>query len=151
MNRTRNQPPASGTSRVSGGAALRGGVTGPALLVSASGPTARAAQDATPDPGQPIPDSIAAVMEQPRYEEHTQWGIHVADQQTGEALLDLSCIQLNILGPMIKLFPAALTANGVDCRFETLDYRQSDISNGVLEGALILVARGHITVAGLNL
>src|SRR5215207_6541284 len=85
-----NRSPAFGTSRLSRRAALRGaGATGLALTANGAGPTAGGAtQDATPVSGQPFPNAIAAVMNQSRYAEYTQWGIYAADRETGEAVDD---------------------------------------------------------------
>jgi serine-type D-Ala-D-Ala carboxypeptidase/endopeptidase (penicillin-binding protein 4) len=146
-----NRSPASGPSRLSRRAALRGaGATGLALTVSAPELTAGASQDATPVSEQPLPDAFAAVMNQPRYAEYTQWGIYVADRKTGEAVYDLNSIQRYVPGSTTKLFPAAaaLTAYGADFRFETPVYRRGDVVDGVLDGDLILVASGDITMGG---
>jgi D-alanyl-D-alanine carboxypeptidase len=100
-----NRSPASGASRLSRRAALRGaGATGLALTVSASGQTAGATQNATPLSGQPLPDAIAAVMNQPRYAEYTQWGIYAADRETGEVVYDLNSVQRYVPGSTTKLF-----------------------------------------------
>jgi len=147
-----NRSPAFGTSRLSRRAALRGaGATGLALTANGAGPTAGGAtQDATPVSGQPFPDAIAAVMNQSRYAEYTQWGIYAADRETGEAVYDLNSVQRYVPGSTTKLFPAAaaLTAYGPDFRFQTPVYRRGDIVDGALDGDLILVASGDITMGG---
>jgi D-alanyl-D-alanine carboxypeptidase/D-alanyl-D-alanine-endopeptidase (penicillin-binding protein 4) len=151
MNRSRDRSPASSSSRLSRRAALRGaGATGLALTVSASGLTAGATQEDTPVSGQPLPDAITAVMNQPRYAEYTQWGIFAADRETGEAVHDLNSVQRYVPGSTTKLFPAAaaLTAYGPEFRFETPVFRQGDVVDGALDGDLILVASGDITMGG---
>ena len=151
MNRSPDRSAASGTSRLSRRAALRGaGATEVALTASASGLTAGAMQDATPVSEHSLPDAIAAVMNQPRYAEYTQWGIYAADRETGEAVYDLNSIQRYVPGSTTKLFPAAaaLTSYGPDFRFQTPVYRRGDIVDGALNGDLILVASGDITMGG---
>ena len=118
MNRPSDRSPDSGRSRLSPRAALQSaGATGLALTVNAPGrAAAKRLQDATPVTGQPLWNAIAAVMTQPRYAEYTQWGIYVADRETGEAVSDLNSIQRYVPGSTTKLFPAAaaLTAYGPD-------------------------------------
>jgi len=140
-----------GTGRLSRRSALQsGGAAGLALTMTAAGRTAGGAQDATPVSGQPLPDAIAPVMNQPRYAEYTQWGIYAADRETGEAVYDLNSIQRYVPGSTTKLFPAAaaLTRYGPDFRFQTPVYRRGDIVGGALDGDLILVASGDITMGG---
>jgi D-alanyl-D-alanine carboxypeptidase/D-alanyl-D-alanine-endopeptidase (penicillin-binding protein 4) len=127
-----------------------GGAAGLALALSAPGLTAAASQEATPVAEEPVPAAIAAVMNQPRYAEYTQWGIYVADRETGAAVLDLNSVQRYVPGSTTKLFPAAaaLTAYGPDFRFETPVYRRGEVTDGTLDGDLILVASGDITMGG---
>ena len=151
MNRSRDNVPAPTARPLSRRAALRGGgVAGLALAVSAPGLTTRASQEATPVVESPLPESILTVMGQPRYAVYTQWGIYVADRETGEAVLDLNSVQRYVPGSTTKLFPAAaaLTAYGPDFRFETPIYRQGAVADGTLDGDLILVASGDITMGG---
>ena len=129
---------------------MQGGAAGLALAMTAPRLTAEAAQGATPVSEQPVPAAISAVMSQPRYAEYTQWGIYVADRATGEAVLDLNSVQRYVPGSTTKLFPAAaaLTAYGPDFRFETPVYRRGEVTDGALDGDLILVASGDITMGG---
>ncbi len=155
MNRSGDHAPAPlGHRRVSRRAALQhGGGAGLALAITVPGLAARAAQEATPVPADPLPEAIAAVMRQPRYADFTQWGMHVIDRETGETLLDLDSVRRYVPGSTTKLFPAAaaLTAYGPDFRFETPVYRQGDVADGSLDGDLILVASGDITMGGRDL
>ncbi len=57
--------------------------------------------------GTTISNAIAAVMNQSRYAEYTQWGIYAADRETGEAVYDLDSVQRYVPGSTTKLFPAA--------------------------------------------
>ena len=150
MNRSRDIAPDT-VSRLSRRSAIRGsGAAGLALAMTAPGLTTAATQEATPVPEQPLPAAIAAVMNQPRYAEYTQWGIYAADRETGEAVLDLNSVQRYVPGSTTKLFPAAaaLTAYGPDFRFETPVYRRGEVTDETLDGDLILVASGDITMGG---
>ncbi len=151
MNRAPDRSPASAPSSLSRRAALRGaGATGLALTLSASELTAGATQDATPVSGQPLPDAVAAVMNQPRYAEYTHWGIYAADRETGQAVYDVDSVRRYVPGSTTKLFPAAaaLTAYGPEFRFQTPVYRRGEVVDAALDGDLILVASGDITMGG---
>jgi D-alanyl-D-alanine carboxypeptidase/D-alanyl-D-alanine-endopeptidase (penicillin-binding protein 4) len=154
MNRSRDTSRPSSRRRISRRATLRGAGAGIGLAISAASQTARA-QDATPlaADGSALPPEFAAVMGLPRYRDFTQWGIYVADQDTGEAIYDLRSVQRYVPGSTTKLFPAAATlvAYGPDFRFQTPVYRQGETSDGVLDGDLILVASGDITMGGRDL
>ncbi|MCC6315842.1 MAG: D-alanyl-D-alanine carboxypeptidase/D-alanyl-D-alanine-endopeptidase [Thermomicrobiales bacterium] len=112
-----------------------------------------AAHDATPEAtpvGEPLPDGITAIIEQPKYA-FARWGIHVADRATGEAIYDLRGDERFLAASTNKLFPgaAALAAYGPDYRFETPIYRDGAIgADGVLTGNLVLVASGDPTMGG---
>lgn len=139
--------------RLSRRATLHGaGVAGMAMALGRGG---AAAQQATPvgSQGQPLPPEIESVMAQPRYTAFTQWGIYVADRETGETIYDRRSVQRYVPGSTTKLFPAAaaLVAYGPEYRFETPVYRQGEVENGVLDGNLILVASGDITMGGRDL
>ena len=89
-------------------------------------------------------------MNQPRYAEFTQWGIYAADRETGEAVYDLDSVQRYVPGSTTKLFPPRRRspAYGPDFRFQTPVYRRGDVVDGALDGDLILVASGDITMGG---
>ena len=130
------------------------GATGLAMAEGSRRDDSRAlAQDATPSAGSPLPPEIDEVMRRPRYPDFAQWGIYAADLETGETIYDLHGVQRFVPGSTTKLFPAAATlvAYGPDYRFETPVYRQGEVSNGALDGDLILVASGDITMGGRDL
>ncbi len=148
-SRARSQP-------VSRRSALHGaGIAGLALALGGSERPARAVQDATPvaGVGTPIPPEIEAVMRLPRYPSFARWGIYVADRESGETLYALNSNQRFVPGSTTKLFPAAaaLTAYGPEYRFETPVYRRGEVTDGLLDGDLILVASGDITMGGRDL
>jgi D-alanyl-D-alanine carboxypeptidase/D-alanyl-D-alanine-endopeptidase (penicillin-binding protein 4) len=140
--------------QVSRRTALRcAGGAGLVIAASASGVRDIPAQDATPVATQPLPPEIEAVMALPRYPDFAKWGIHVADQATGETIYDLNGVQRFVPGSTTKLFPAAATlvSYGPDYRFQTPVYRQGAVTDGALDGDLILVASGDITMGGRDL
>ena len=96
-----------------------------------------------------LPDDIQKVMHQDKYE-HSIWGLYVKDARTGEILYDLNSNKLFSPGSTTKLFSveALLNAYGDDYRFKTPVYADGKIQNGQLQGNLILVAQGDLTMGG---
>ena len=84
---------------------------------------------------------------------HSSWGILVQDQETGEIIYDKNSQDLFVPGSTTKLFitAAVLDSFGSDYRFKTPVYYNGEIdSEGVLNGDLILVASGDLTMGGRN-
>lgn len=98
---------------------------------------------------KPLPEEILKVMHQAKYD-HSIWGIYVKDIQTGEVLYDLNSDKLFSPASTTKLFSVAalLNAYGDDYRFKTPVYAVGKIQNGQLQGNLILVAQGDLTMGG---
>lgn len=155
MNHDRKRSPRERVSASRRSLLQGGGIAGLALALGGPDVSALAAQDATPvaAEGKPLPPDVEAVMRLPRYPSFTQWGIFVADQETGETIYALNSNQRFVPGSTTKLFPAAaaLTTYGSDYRFETPVYRRGDVADGMLDGDLILVASGDITMGGRDL
>jgi D-alanyl-D-alanine carboxypeptidase/D-alanyl-D-alanine-endopeptidase (penicillin-binding protein 4) len=89
-------------------------------------------------------------MDSPQYR-YARWGLYVADRASGDVVYDLNGGELFIPGSTTKLYPtaAALDAYGADYRFETPIYRRGPINaQGELQGDLILVASGDLTMGG---
>jgi len=99
-----------------------------------------------------LPEEMLKVMHQTKYE-HSMWGIYVKDTQTGEVLFDLNSEKLFSPASTTKLFSIAalLHAFGDDYRFKTPVYAEGKIENGQLQGNLILVAQGDLTMGGRDL
>src|SRR5438045_4333656 len=79
------------------------------------------------------------------------WGMLFVDLKTGEVLLDRESEKLFVPASTTKLFStaAALDALGADYRFHTPIYRRGSVDeNGRLDGDLILVASGDLTLGG---
>ena len=107
-----------------------------AALLGASGSDVPAQVDRT----------IAAVLAKPIYA-HSTFGLFVADQATGETLVDRNANAMFGTGSIMKVYAAtaALKAYGPDYRFRTPVYRTGNASGGVLNGNLVLVASGDFS------
>lgn len=98
----------------------------------------------------PLPPAIADVMQHPRYADAT-WSLLVTDLASGETLLDHDANHLMFTASVRKLFSVGLALDelGAGHRFTTPVYRQGEIdAQGNLEGNLILVAAGDLTLGG---
>lgn len=91
-----------------------------------------------------LPDKIVKIMEQPRYQ-HAFWGIYVKD-----GYLDLNGNKFFLPASTTKLFSVAALVNayGNDYRFKTPVYAFGDITNGTLNGSLVVVGQGDLTFGG---
>jgi len=99
---------------------------------------------------QPIPEEILAIMNKPRYAEAV-WSLRVVDLDTGELIYNLEPNLVLLTGSLRKAFSSGLSLNdlGADHRFKTPVHRQGMVeSEGVLDGNLILVADGDLTLGG---
>jgi D-alanyl-D-alanine carboxypeptidase/D-alanyl-D-alanine-endopeptidase (penicillin-binding protein 4) len=93
---------------------------------------------------------IRAVIDEARFH-HAHWGMLVADRASGVVLYELEADKLFPPASTTKLYSvsAALDALGSDFRFETSLFRRGSVTaGGVLEGDLILVASGDLTLGG---
>ncbi len=100
--------------------------------------------------GEASSDLLDPLIQAPEFR-HAHWGILVADLASGEVLYELDADKLLAPASTTKLFSvaAALTALGPDYRFETPLYARGSISaDGALDGDLILVASGDLTLGG---
>jgi PBP4 family serine-type D-alanyl-D-alanine carboxypeptidase len=99
---------------------------------------------------QPIPEEILAVMNKPRYT-GAVWSLRVIDLDTGELIYNLKPNLVLLTGSLRKTFSSGLSLNelGADKRFRTRVHRQGQVdSEGVLQGNLVLVADGDLTLGG---
>ena len=107
------------------------------------------AQEATPAVDD-LQAAIDAILADPRYRP-SRLGVYVADRETGETIFDIRADEWFLAASTTKLFPvsAALDAYGADYRFETPIYKAGTVSaGGELDGDLILVASGDLTMGG---
>jgi serine-type D-Ala-D-Ala carboxypeptidase/endopeptidase (penicillin-binding protein 4) len=100
--------------------------------------------------GEKLSPQIQAILNEERFK-HAHWGILVADRATGDVIYELNADKLFPPASTTKLYSvaAALDSLGSDYRFETPVYRRGKVNaKGVLEGDLILVAVGDLTLGG---
>lgn len=98
-------------------------------------------------------EKVSAITSAPQYA-HTSWGIIVVDPSSGIPLYERNADELFLPGSTAKLFSSAaiLEALGPDHRFVTPVYAVGDLgSSGELDGILVLVARGDLTMGGRTL
>lgn len=98
---------------------------------------------------QKFPPNIQKIMDQPKYR-HGIWGLYVKDLDTGKVLYDLNSHLLFSPASTSKLFSMAalLDAYGDAYRFKTPVYAVGPIKKGILQGDLVLVAQGDLTMGG---
>src|SRR3954453_22590501 len=97
-----------------------------------------------------IPSEIKAIFDAPRYK-GAIWGLRVIDLETGEPLVNLEPRHKFLIGSVRKVFTVGELLNevGPTHTFNTPIYRRGPISRaGTLQGALILVASGDLTMGG---
>ena len=100
--------------------------------------------------GPQIPAAIREVMNAPIYANAT-WGLRVIDLDNHRALLDLKPEHHFFIGSVRKVFSVGELLNeiGPGHHYDTPVYRRGDMGkDGVLDGDLILVASGDLTVGG---
>lgn len=100
--------------------------------------------------GRGIPDEIRAIFDKALYNEAI-WALRVVDLESGELIYNLRSDDNLFLGSVRKVFTIgeALEALGPDFMFRTPIHRQGSVNGeGVLEGDLILVATGDLTMGG---
>jgi D-alanyl-D-alanine carboxypeptidase/D-alanyl-D-alanine-endopeptidase (penicillin-binding protein 4) len=151
MPSTRPEPgPAShrfSRRRVVGIGAGAAGALAMSGLTNVAGAARQAA--ATPDVDD-LEAAIGQILSDPRYRP-SRLGLYVADLATGETVYDIRGDEWFLAASTTKVWAAsaALDAYGPDFRFETPIYRTGEIgADGALEGDLVLVASGDLTMGG---
>ena len=100
--------------------------------------------------GQPIPEEIREIFDDSLYD-GAIWALRVVDLETGDVIYNQRSDDNLFLGSVRKVFTIgeALEALGPDFMFRTPIHRQGLVNGeGVLEGDLILVATGDLTMGG---
>lgn len=125
------------------------------LLVRFAGAAEDAAKPAETKPAEnaTAPDLIGkldAFLQAPAYKQ-ARWGLLVVDLGSGESLYEHEADKLFAPASVTKLYSvaAALDALGADYKFETPVYVRGEVNaSGRLEGDLILVASGDLSMGG---
>jgi len=96
-----------------------------------------------------LDESALAVMGQPQFEDG-RWSISVRDIDTGETLIDLDADKMAEPGSVVKTYSmgAGWLEWGPDHRIVTPVKRTGEIVDGTLQGDLVLVGKGDITMGG---
>ncbi|MFL9867868.1 D-alanyl-D-alanine carboxypeptidase [Paraburkholderia fungorum] len=97
-----------------------------------------------------VPDSIMQVMQKPAYS-NASWSMQVVDLDSGHVIYDLNSSAQMFIASVRKVFSTgnALNALGAQHQFVTPVYRQGTVdASGTLNGNLILVASGDLTMGG---
>lgn len=97
-----------------------------------------------------VPPKVRELMEQPRFKQ-SHWGLLAVDLKTGEVKHELNADKLFAPASVTKCYSVAnaINALGADHRFETPIVRRGDVNDkGELNGDLILVANGDLTLGG---
>ncbi|WP_405018396.1 D-alanyl-D-alanine carboxypeptidase/D-alanyl-D-alanine-endopeptidase [Kitasatospora sp. NBC_00070] len=118
-----------------------GAVLATALTVGAAGPV--------PDQSDDLGPEITAIMNKPAYQ-HAQWGLLEIDDATGRVIHSRYPDQFFIPGSTAKLVSVsgAWHTLGGDHRFSTPVQAVGDRDGTVLNGSLVLVAQGDLTMGG---
>ncbi len=97
-----------------------------------------------------VPADIKAVFNKPAYK-NASWGLRIVDLGTGKEVIDLQPNCHFYIGSVRKIFSVGELLNqvGPDHRYNTPVYRHGELNGaGVLQGDLVLVASGDLTMGG---
>ena len=100
--------------------------------------------------GSNIPADIRAIFNEPLYN-GAIWGLRVVDLDTGKVLINLKPDYPFFIGSVRKVFSVGELLNqiGADHLFVTPIYKDGEVDgSGVLDGNLILVASGDMSMGG---
>jgi serine-type D-Ala-D-Ala carboxypeptidase/endopeptidase (penicillin-binding protein 4) len=97
-----------------------------------------------------LPSSVSTVIQEVQSKAayaHTSWGMRVVALDTGAVLIDQAGDRSLTPGSIMKVYSTATALNlyGADYRFHTPVYKTGPVSEGVLDGGLILVASGDFS------
>lgn len=100
----------------------------------------------------PIPEDIKAIMNKPMYK-NAKWGLHVTNIETNQQLFNLNSDTQFFIGSVRKMFSVGELLNklGPDYQSDTTAHKDGELNNGSLDGNLILVASGDLTMGGRTL
>jgi D-alanyl-D-alanine carboxypeptidase/D-alanyl-D-alanine-endopeptidase (penicillin-binding protein 4) len=103
----------------------------------------------TAEPPASLAARIHKIVQRPEFR-HAFWGIEFFDLDAGRPVYQLNADKLFIPGSTTKLLTegTALALLGPDHRFTTRIYRTGPVTDGVLEGDLVLVASGDPNLSG---
>jgi D-alanyl-D-alanine carboxypeptidase len=96
-----------------------------------------------------VPEEVARIMEQAGYQK-AAWGLRVVDLDNGNVIHDLEPDRQFLIGSVRKVFSVGelLDQAGPGRTVATPVHRQGPLTGGVLNGELVLVASGDLTMGG---
>jgi D-alanyl-D-alanine carboxypeptidase/D-alanyl-D-alanine-endopeptidase (penicillin-binding protein 4) len=128
----------------------RGAAAVALVLVAASvtACTADAGSDES-ESGDGVPEAALAVMNEERYA-NSRWQIYVEDLETGDVLVDYFGDAMAEPGSFVKTYSAAAAwlEFGSDSTVTTPVKASGEVAGGTLQGDLILVGQGDLTMGG---
>ncbi len=104
----------------------------------------------SPESAGSLPSEIKAIFDAPRYK-GAIWGLRVIDLEGQTPLINIKPHHQFFIGSVRKVFSVGELMNqvGPGHRFDTSIYAQGSVSDaGVLQGNLVLVASGDLTMGG---
>ncbi|MEU6282718.1 D-alanyl-D-alanine carboxypeptidase/D-alanyl-D-alanine-endopeptidase [Streptomyces sp. NPDC047028] len=131
-----------------GRARLVYGVVGLCMVLPAAA-TSGCSVGAADAAGNPVDPRIQKIMDKPVYR-NGQFGILVVDQDSGRTVTSLNPERLFTPGSTTKLFTVSTAWDtfGSDHRTTTPVYAQGKVDSGALDGNLVLVGSGDLTMGG---
>jgi D-alanyl-D-alanine carboxypeptidase/D-alanyl-D-alanine-endopeptidase (penicillin-binding protein 4) len=118
-----------------------------ALVVGGAVPAGAGANDEQGTGPSELLDELATIESKPKYEQ-SDWGYVVLDEKTGEILVAQNHKKMFDPGSTMKSYSmaTALRLYGPDYTFHTPVYRQGNLAGDTLEGDLVLVASGDMSM-----
>ncbi|HCE5435218.1 TPA: D-alanyl-D-alanine carboxypeptidase, partial [Legionella pneumophila] len=103
--------------------------------------------DKIPIPINKLPDDLNKVMNKSIYKK-ALWGLRVVDLDTGNVLMNLNSSTQFYIGSVRKIFSVGelLNERGADYQSVTTVHYDGVVHNGNLNGNLVLVASGDLTM-----
>lgn len=116
-------------------------------VLCASSSIAQASGDSAATGPQNLTSALAAIENEARYHDST-WGYQVVDQKTGEVVASQNAEDMFDPGSTMKIYSnaTALRLYGPEYRFTTPAYRQGPVNGGTLNGNLVLVGSGDLSL-----
>jgi D-alanyl-D-alanine carboxypeptidase len=121
-----------------------------ALILSAALQGASGTAFAQKDDGAAVSKDVKKIMDKAQYKGAT-WGLRVIDLENGHELVNLNPGHQFFIASVRKTFSVGelMDKVGPGHRYNTPVYRQGDVNRqGVLDGDLIIVASGDLTMGG---
>jgi len=91
--------------------------------------------------------ALTAIENSPLYQ-HSDWGISVVDEKSGQSVVAQNDQKMFDPGSTMKIYSIStvLRLYGPDYRFRTPVYREGTVAGGTLNGNLVLVASGDMSL-----